>query len=603
MKKYLSIIIVIFINISLLWIYFLSPTNKLSLQIDDFYYKFNKKTPNKDIVFVQIGEKSINKFGRWPWDRKILAQQLAKIKNAKMILLDMVFSEPTKNDQFLADVIADKNMLCGFFLRNKATQKIDNERFEILSDSSIDLNNVKLVYAKYAEANIEPILSSCALNGVFSTFSDKDNLYRRYVIAYIYRNLIFPTLGVQALRYYYNEDINIKHHTLFIKNTKIPLDNENSLKLNFYNIKKYQIIPIVDIDKYNFKDKIVIVGISEIGISDIRSTPIGQIPGPLIHYTFISNILNQDYIQEYKSLNILFILISILLPFIARKFTTIAKRSILYLLFLVLFFIINISLYKLFNIEVDIFYPLIFFIINLLLSEYQLFKQQEAKEKFIKEAFQSYLSPTLLEELIHHPEKLKLGGEEKELTILFSDIRNFTSISEASSPEELIKLINTLFSKLSYIIIENKGMIDKYIGDAIMALFNAPIDIKDHATLACKTAVQMQLAINEFNQNRKKQNLSEIHMGIGINTDKVYVGNMGSDIKFNYSALGDGVNVASRLESETKLLNVRILISKNTYDKIDKNLFICTHKGKVHVKGKTHPIDIYSLEGYDKYML
>jgi len=601
MKKYSPFLIIFLINLILIWVYILYPTTKISLQLNDIYYKFNTNKPNPNIVFVQIGEKSINKFGRWPWDREILAKQIAKIKNAKVILLDMVFSEPTKKDSYLANVIEQNNIICGFFIRNKATQILDNNRFDILSDSSIDLNNVKLLSGKYAEVNVLNILQSCSLNGVFSTIADKDNLYRRYIIAYIYRGLIFPTLGVQALRFYYNKEINIKKHTLIINHSKIPLDNENSLKLNFY--KHYNIVSITDVDKYNFKNKIVIVGISEVGISDIRSTPIGQIPGPLLHYTFISNILNKDYIKQYKLLNILFIFLAIFFTIFARKYKNIAKRGVLYILYLALFVTLSVSLYKFYNIEIDLFYPLVFFIINFLLIEYQLFRIQEKQEQFIKEAFQSYLSPTLLHQILKHPEKLKLGGEEKELTILFTDIRGFTTISEKLTPEEIISLINTLFSKLSHVIIENKGMIDKYIGDAIMAIFNAPIDIKDHASLACKSAVEMQLAINDFNKQRKKENLPLINMGIGINTDNVYIGNMGSDIKFNYSALGDGVNIASRLESETKKLNVKILISKNTYEKIDKELFKCTYKGEVFVKGKTKPIEIYSLEGYKNYMI
>ena len=594
-------LIILFINSVLIWIYFLYPTTKISLQLNDIYYKFNSNQPNPNIVFVQIGEKSINKFGRWPWNREVLAKQISKIKNAKVILLDMVFSEPTNKDAYLADVIADKNIICGFFLRNKATEILDSQRFEVLADSSIELDNVKLIYAKYAEANVEPILSSCALNGVFSTISDKDNLYRRYIIAYIYKGLIFPSLGIQALRYYYNKDINIKKHTLLINNSKIPLDEENTLKLNFY--KKYNIVSITDVDKYDFTNKIVIIGISEIGISDIRSTPIGQIPGPLLHYTFISNVLNKDYIKEYKVLNILFIFLAILFTLLSQKFQKIAKRGIIYISFILIFILTSLFLYKFYNIEIDIFYPLIFFIINLFIIEYQLFKLQEQKEAFIKEAFQSYLSPSLLHQLLKNPDKLKLGGEEKEITILFTDIRGFTTISEKLSPEEIINLINTLFSKLSHIIIDNKGMIDKYIGDAIMALFNAPLDIKNHAHLACKSAIEIQLAINKFNKVRAQQNLPPINMGIGINTDKVYVGNMGSDIKFNYSALGDGVNIASRLESETKILKVKILISKSTYDKIDKKLFKCVYKGQVYVKGKTKSIDIYSLEGYKNYMI
>ena len=592
MKK---IVVLFLINILLVWIYILYPNTKLSLQFNDIYYKFNKNTPNKEIVFLQIGEKSINKFGRWPWSREIFAKEIAKITNSKVIILDMVFSEKTKDDNVLANIISQKPTICGFFLRDKATQNIDEEKFDILSNSSINLTNIQLVSAKFAEVSVEPILSSCALNAIFSTLIDKDNLYRRYVAAYLYNSLIFPTLGVQALRFYYNQEIDIKNHILYIKNKKIPLDKFNALKLNYYPLNKYQIISFSDIDKFNFKDKIVIIGISESGISDIRSTPIGPIPGPLLHYTFISNILNSDYIKEYKSLNILFMIFSMLVAF-SYFFKSITKRVLIYFSTILVFIIGAIFLYRFFNIMIDIFYPLLSLIVNILIIEFFLFKEKENQVQFIKQAFQSYLSPSLLEEIIKNPNKLQLGGEEKEITILFTDIRNFTTLSENSTPKEIIQLINKLFSILSHVIIDNKGFIDKYIGDAIMALFNAPVDVKNHAQLACKSAIEMQLAINEFNQTRK--NLPPIHMGIGINTDKVYVGNMGSDIKFEYSALGDGVNIASRLEGETKKLDVKILISKNTYNKIDTNLFHCTYKGRIYVKGKSKPIEVYSLDGY-----
>ena len=161
----------------------------------------------------------------------------------------------------------------------------------------------------------------------------------------------------------------------------------------------------------------------------------------------------------------------------------------------------------------------------------------------------------------------------------------------------MVKLINSLFNPFTSIIMENKGMVDKYIGDAIMALFNAPLDVKDHVNLACRSAVLMQQELKEINEKRKKQGLIEIRMGIGINTDKVFVGNLGSDMKFNYSALGDGVNLASRLESETKKLGVKILISENTYNKIDKNKFITEYKGEVLVKGKTKPVKVYAILG------
>jgi adenylate cyclase len=232
-----------------------------------------------------------------------------------------------------------------------------------------------------------------------------------------------------------------------------------------------------------------------------------------------------------------------------------------------------------------------------------MFYKKEKESKFIKEAFKSYLSAELLNEISKHPETLKLGGEKKEVTILFTDIRGFTSISENLDPKDVVTLINSIFTPLSHIITEHKGMVDKYIGDAIMAIYNAPIDVADHPTLACKSAVLMQLELKKINKKLKEKGFKEIEMGIGINTGFVAVGNMGSDIKFNYSALGDGVNLASRLESATKVVKEHILISKSTYDKIDKNYFICKAQGTIKVKGKAKEVEIYSLHGFGNYVI
>jgi len=609
-KFYLSFIA---LNVILISVFFFFPSNPVSLQIDDLYYKLNPHKASKKVVFVEIGEQAINKYGRWPWDREVLGKLLLKLKDAKAIALDMVFSEPTKKDMFLAQDLSQLPVVCGFFLRNNATQSISKEALNILLDSSIDAKG-SFINGKYAEVNVLPILENCALNGAFSTLADEDNIYRNYVVALSYKGVVFPSLGLQTLRLYFNKDFPIKNSVLYYFDKKIKLDSKNRLKLNFYPLNSYQIVPIVDIDKFNFKDKIVIVGISELGVSDIRSTPIGQIPGPLLHYTFISNLLNNDYIVKNINIEILLIVLAVFLPLLIKNIHSISLRGILYVGGIFLFIGVGIVLYRNFNIMTDLFYPITYFLINILLVEYFLFKNEEAKQKFVKEAFKSYVSKELLEELLKNPDGLKLKGEEKEASVLFTDIRSFTTISENLKPEEVVKLVNSLFTPLSKIIIENKGMIDKYIGDAIMALFNAPLDVKDHANLACKSAVLMQKEISNISAQLKKEgffeklkkngvSMEELRMGIGINTDRVFVGNLGSEMKFNYSALGDGVNLASRLESETKKLGVKILISENTYKNIDKNKFITEYKGEVTVKGKTKPVKVYALLGMDGVMI
>jgi adenylate cyclase len=593
----------IFFNLALFLLWLNYPQNQFTLRSDDIYYSFNKNSPNQNIIFLDIDEKSINKFGRWPWNRKLLAKVFDQLKQSKIVVLDMVFSEPTKQDTILANSISNLNAVCGFFLRSLATQTVNDKVLDILSDSSVEMNGAFLS-AKFAEANVYKIAQSCTLNGIFSTIPDSDELYRHYPLAMIYKDYQFPSIGLQSLRLYFNQDAKITHHTLEIGGRKVPLENNYLVKLNYYKLNRYHRVSITDVNKTDFKNKIVIVGISEAGISDLRATPLGQIPGPLLHYTFISNILNKDFIRFSKTVDAVIFIIFLLLPLILSKFIKNLKlRVVFYMLIPTLFIFISILIYRFINFQIELFYPIFGFILNMFLIEGFMFYKKEKETKFIKDAFKSYLSPELLNEISKHPERLKLGGEKKEATILFTDIRNFTTLSENLDPKDVVTLINSIFTPLSHIITEHKGMVDKYIGDAIMAIYNAPVDVENHPTLACESAVLMQLELKKINKTLKAKGFKEIAMGIGINTDFVAVGNMGSDIKFNYSALGDGVNLASRLESATKVVGEHILISKSTYDRIDKNYFICKSQGSIKVKGKEKEIEIYSLHGFGNYKI
>ena len=225
--------------------------------------------------------------------------------------------------------------------------------------------------------------------------------------------------------------------------------------------------------------------------------------------------------------------------------------------------------------------------------ENQRFKEQSAKKQ-IKDAFQQYMSPAVIEELLKHPEKLKLGGEKKELTIFFSDIRSFATISEKFSPEKLVSVLNQYLSAMTEIIIKNNGVIDKYIGDEIMAFWNAPLDEPRHPALACSSALEMTKKLKELNSKWKKEGIEEIKIGMGINTGEAIVGNMGSSQRFNYTTMGDNVNIASRLESLNKVYGSPIIISESTYEKI-KDYFICRELDFVMVKGRKEPTKIYEL--------
>jgi len=593
------------------WHYRLNPLESFSLQFNDVNFDLQKKVPNQNIVFVAVDEPSVNKFGRWPWKRSIVAQGIEKLHEADVVLMDMIFSEPTnqQDDTTLATALSDVNSVCGFFLRHKATQTITPEQENILSDSSLDLLQMQSQKAKnplfiatdHAEMNILKVLEACSMSATFSTFRAKDQLLRKYPTAYYYRNYLYPSLGVQALRIYKNKDIQrVGKNSLAIDNRKIITDDNGFVRLNFYQKNLYNTISFLDLvegrvnPKY-FKNKIVILGITDVGAADVRATPMGAMNGPLLHYTFISNYLNNELIIEKPYYTLALMLLVFIITFaLFYTLNSITKRVSGYIVsYLILYGAVR-ALFVSENIYIDLFYPLLVLIVSAILFEIYAFITKEDEGKFIKDTFSSYLSGELLNKLIQNPQALQLGGEEKEMSILFSDIRSFTSISEKMTPHDLITLMNRYFTPMTQSVMDHGGMLDKYIGDAVMAFYNAPVSIENHAEAACDTALEMMQKLAELDKEFEKEGLPFIDIGIGINTAKVVVGNMGSTHRFNYTVLGDGVNLASRVEGTNKQYHTNILITEFTKAQISQK-YLTRRLEPVKVKGKDESVLLYEL--------
>jgi len=585
----------------------MEPFHSFSLRFNDSNFLFQDKKASEDIVFIAIDEKSVNRFGRWPWDREVLAKAIERLDSASLLVLDMVFSEPTENDKMLAKSLQQQdNSVCGFFLRQQASQTISQQQLELLSDSSLERlaselgDRTVFVEAKEVEVNVEAILTSCTLSGVFSTLRDSDQIFRRYPVAFSYNNELYPSIGTQVLRVKSNQDISeIERQRYNLAGHEVPTDEAGFSLLNYYPLQSYQIYSFLDlyenkIDADLLKDKIVIFGITEIGVGDVRATPIGMIPGPLVHYTFISNVLNDEVLSTNVLLNYFTMLLFLLLPLNWMIITSIYKRVGMYVLVYILFFAATKTAYVYLNLYLDAFYPLLALLFAGTASEVLLHQEQEEQSRFIEGAFSSYLSPDLLKKLMREPESLALGGEKKELTIFFSDIRSFTSISETMDPQKLIKYLNRYFTPMSDIVMKNGGMIDKYIGDALMAFFNAPVDVKEHAAAACRSSLQMLDELERLNAVFLKEGLPKIGIGIGLNTAEVVVGNMGSDKRFNYTVIGDGVNLASRVEGINKTYGTHIIITEFTYA-IVKDDFLTRPIERVRVKGKEEEVLLYEL--------
>ena len=609
---YFVALIPVLIIVLLLQIYKVEPFESFSLRFNDINFELQDKEISKEVVFVAVDEPSVNTYGRWPWKREKLALGVNNLSQADVVLMDMIFSEPTSKEQdtILGESISNLNAsVCGFFLRHNATQEITDDELDVLSDSSLDLlqsqvakyANPNFPSAEFAEMNILPILESCTLSGSFSTFRASDDKFRLYPVAMYFQNILYPSLGIQGLRLKFNKDISrVDAHHVKINDKEISLNDDGLVLVNFYKRDQYKIISFLDVatgvvKPDYFKGKIVILGITEVGSGDIVSTPIGSIPGPLVHYTFISNLLQGHLIREPKMVTSWLITFFVFLPFIlVIFFSKILHRVLMDISVYLLVYIFVRYLFVSEMLYIDLFFPLIALFLSAAAVEGIAFTQQENRGKFLKDTFSSYLSGDLLNQLIANPDSIKLGGEKKELTILFSDIRGFTTISESMTPEKLIEILNRYFTPMTQSVLDNGGMLDKYIGDAVMAFFNAPVDVEQHADAACHSALSMIEKLDALNKDFETEGIIPIHIGIGLNTAEVIVGNIGSDAKKDYTVIGDGVNLASRVEGLTKNYTVQILITEFTVAKLTEN-FIYREIEPVKVKGKDEAVILFEL--------
>ncbi len=587
------------------------PLKDFALRFNDLNYRWTEREPDPRVVLVAVDEQSVNRFGRWPWDRAVLAELLANFHEADLVVLDMLFSEPTNPaaDRALGNTLAMlDNTICGFYLRRDATEDISASTFELLGDSSLErvqLEHGLLPAANYADTNIPTILQGCLLNASFSTLADSDELYRQYPLAQIYRGQVFPSLGVQAARFLLNKDLYLsdqtKHLTARLGDTPLSTNDLGFLRLNFYPRDSYQIISLAKVadgtmQPSDFAGQVVIVGVTEAGVSDIRSTPLGQIPGPLFHYTFISNALNQDHLRVIPWLDLGAVIGISLLPLAVVGL----RQSWLRLAtagsgFVILFFVGK-WLYVSEHLWIDSFYPMLALFVSAGAQELVSLFTKDKEARFLARAFQNYLSPELLREVTNHPERLVLGGETREISVIFCDIRGFTTKSEQLKPAQVSELLCAFLTPMTRIIQTEGGLVDKFIGDEVMALFNAPVDLPDHTSHACRAALAMVAALPDINVHLNSLGLPSIDIGVGLNRGLATVGNMGSENRFDYTAVGDTVNLAARIQGVNKETGTRILITEYAAEVIQSDpQFQLNDRGLIQVRGRQNEVRIYEL--------
>jgi adenylate cyclase len=632
-----------------------APLQELRLRTFDTFQVLDPRVKTiRPVTIVDIDERSLAdpKLGQWPWPRTRIADIVTNLSRlgAVVIAFDAVFSEP---DRLNPDMAVENFRNLDEATREKLRALPSNDRIfadairnsrVVLGESGgpdvhadLDKNLPVTGLAMLGEdpqrflpqfpgllRNVRVIEEAAAGRGLFTIVPERDGIIRRVPMLMLAQGIMMPALSFEVLRVASGSGtILIKAdkngiQSIGVKGFQIPTDKNGQLWVHYAPADASIYVSAIDVleghvPQDRIAGKLVLIGTSATGLNDIKTTPVSPVmPGVEIHAQVLESALTGDVVSQPNYGIGIELLGAILLGLLVIAFApNLGPMRLVGLGALFASLLIGTSWY--FYIRnrqlIDFTYPLLSTAAIYLTLIFSSFVREQAQRRQIRSAFGQYLSPTLVEQLAHSPEKLVLGGEEREMTIMFSDVRGFTSISESykHDPQGLTALMNRFLTPLTNAILARNGYIDKYMGDAIMAFWNAPLDDKNHETNACDAAVDMLEQIDEVNAAREQEAKDGGHVyiplkvGIGLNTGVSVVGNMGSDLKFNYSVLGDSVNLASRLEGQTKEYGFPIIVGSNTAMAV-KDRFAILELDFIMVKGKTEPEVIYAIAGREDVM-
>jgi len=580
-----AILVFLFVIITYNYDLFLNLQN---LVADQFLY--DNKT-DSDIIILAIDDQSIQKYGRWPWDRDVLAQIQNKLNEseAKTIAWNLTFFEPSDEDSQLAEAFN--------------------------SDKSVIL--AAQINPKWQSGYIEPLdefLTENVETGYTNIKQDPDGKIRSMPLYAFDRNNVCRKNF--ALIMYEQHTGRIYDDPCRNGLPDIPLKNQNELIINYAGPPEtFQTISVADFMEYDtipgaMGNKTVIVGVTARYVQDYKLTPTSSsfMSGSEINGNIFYTLKNGNFLlSENNSHIILGFLFTSVLTLLIMKFQRPLVGSIITLSLINIYVLF--ALWQFSNgFIMDMIYLPIAGLIGWISQVVISFYFNKRAEEYVKGAFEHYVSKKVLTDLIEDKDKLSLGGESKNMTVLFSDIRKYTTFAEKTSAKKLVNITNDYLTRMSEIILKYDGYIDKYIGDEIMAFWGAPVDNPKHAYYACLAALNMTKELEKW-KKEKKMGKRIFNMGIGINTGNMIVGNIGSENKFGYTVIGDSVNIGSRIEGLTKLYKAPIIISGETYKELKKTTDLYDPKDPedkslivkkldvVKVKGREHPVKLYELVG------
>jgi adenylate cyclase len=654
MNKRIPIIIGLLLMILSVWMQITSVESirLLITRLDNLAYDMqlraqvytHKPLVNPDVVIIDIDDKSLHAEGRWPWPRNLIADLLNRMQEEGVVVaaFDMMFPETEVNivdsinaeiqkrnlenpavqavlDQIKPDLNNDAKLVTGLenkdevlgitLLYKDSTSGQLPPPIYVLSKREIELG---FFDARGYIASI-PMIATAAKNGGFiNVYADPDGIIRRVPILMRYKDNLYPSLAFEAVNLFLLNKIQLVtaeyRNTYELEGVKlgnytIPTDSLAQVLVPFvgrsYTFPYYSATDVLHkkVPPNALAGKIVFVGTSATGLGDLQATSIqGVFPGVEIQASIAQGIINNHFSYtpawaigaEIFLTLFMGIILALVFPFLGPRATT-----LLAIIIPILLISGNNWLWMKTGLIIFILIPMILVVLLALFNIVFGYVFETRKRERIKEMFGQYVPEDHIDEMLQAKSNYGLLGDDREMTVLFADIRNFTTISEPMTASELKDMLNEFFTPMTEIIFKHKGTIDKYIGDLIMAFWGAPLRDKRHAQHAITSALQMQTAVDKINPVFAQRGWAEIQIGIGLNTGIMSVGDMGSKFRRNYTVLGDAVNLASRVEGLTKYYGVKIMVAENTIK--NQTLFVFRQLDRVRVKGKKLGVAVYEV--------
>ncbi|WP_321501592.1 adenylate/guanylate cyclase domain-containing protein [Breoghania sp.] len=611
------------------------------------------------VRIVDIDDAALAEYGQWPWPRTRIAALVKRLSElgAASISFDMVFSEPDRtspgrfaetldygatldasrmkallsrlpdNDTVLADALVDKPVILGF------ATLADRSGGMPLAKAGIAYGGTdpKSILAPFPSALIslpELQMTAAGTGGISLSRADTGGVVRRIPMLFSSGTQLYASLSAESLRIAQGASGLLVRSTgasgeadtgepaitaMRVGAFTIPTTAAGELWVHYSPDRRERYISVKDVfdpaktpeARTAVEGNIVFVGTSAVGLFDIRATPLGElVPGVSVHAQAVEQIISGDFLSRpdwSEGLEILITLALGLLVIVTLLLTGPVPSALIGGVLAISGVAIAIATFRQNALLIDPIYPSLSSLVVYGAATLQQYIVSEREKRFVRRAFGQYLAPELLSQLESQPDAMRLGGDMRPLSIMFMDVRGFTPISEMLSPQDLVQFLNTLLSPLSDAIQTEAGTIDKYIGDSIMAFWNAPLETPDHAARACRTALRMREIVKELNEadafgfKAGGKPIQTVQIGVGLNSGPACVGNMGSNRRFNYSVVGDAVNVAARIESSCKPVGSDLLVSQETARAAPGFAFL--EAGEIPLKGKSAPVVLYALLG------